>query len=82
MYNVYVIHSETTGSFYKGLSINIDERIKQHNKGKVKSTKSGRPWKLVYFEKVNFLKEAREREKYLKSGGGRLFLQKILNNTK
>ena len=49
----------------------MEERIKQHNIGKNKSTKNNRPYKLVYFEKYNSRIEARVREKLFKSGFGR-----------
>jgi len=42
-----------------------------HNAGKVKSTKSYLPWKLIYNEEFETRIEARKREKYLKSAAGR-----------
>ena len=53
-------------------------RIKTHNSGKVKSTKHYRPFKLVYREEVSSRVEAREREKYLKSAAGRIFLKDVI----
>jgi putative endonuclease len=78
MYKVYVIQSEVDGRLYKGITDSLDRRLKEHNKGKTKSTKGFIPWKLVYFEEMPNRKEAREREKYFKSGSGREFLKKIL----
>ena len=79
MYYVYIIKSEINGSLYKGLSINPARRIKEHNSGKTKSTRPYRPWKIVLIEEFENLVEARNREKYLKSGTGREYLKSILD---
>ena len=47
------------------------KRIAEHNSGKTKSTKGYIPWELFFFEKHKTRKDAREREKYLKSGSGK-----------
>ena len=82
MFYVYVLQSQIDGRLYKGLTQNINERLVQHNKGNTKSTKAFRPWKLLYYESFNSREEAREREKYFKTGIGREFINKItkLNN--
>jgi len=46
---------------------------------KNKSTKGYKPWKLVYFEKVENRFLARETEKYLKTGIGREYLNNKLD---
>ena len=72
MFFVYIIVSEIKGlRFYVGITGNVEERLKQHNNGKTVSTKGYVPWKLFYFEKYKTRIEAREREKYLKSGTGK-----------
>ena len=53
-------------------------RIEQHNKGFVKSTKSYRPWKLVYFEEFDNLGYARRREKQIKSWKSRAAIERLL----
>lgn len=63
---------------YKGISNDPERRVKEHNVGKNKSTKSKKPWKLVYIEKCLNRSEAREREKYFKSGSGREKLKKLI----
>ncbi len=72
---VYVLQSEVDGSFYKGMTSDMDRRLKQHNSGKTKSTKSKMPWRVVYTEKYPGALEARKREKYFKSAAGRRFLK-------
>jgi len=70
---VYIIQSELDDSNYVGMSKNESERLKAHNSGKVKSTKSKRPWRIIYVEEIGTLAQARKREKYLKSAAGRRF---------
>jgi putative endonuclease len=79
MFFVYVLYSETASRRYVGMSSNPDSRLKQHNGGSTKSTKAYRPWTIVHIEEYKTLAEARNREKYLKSGIGREYLDKILH---
>ena len=76
LFSVYVLRSLKDGKRYIGLSASVTHRLGQHNKGKVKSTKSRRPFTLVHQETYGDLAEARRREKYLKSSAGRKFLDK------
>ena len=77
-YYVYVLESEKDQRWYKGHTVDLDKRIKEHNSGKTKSTKGFIPWRLVYFEVVETREEAIQREKYFKTGSGREFLKKII----
>jgi len=77
MYFVYAIKSLKDGRIYVGLSSNIKRRIFEHNSGYVFSTKGFIPWKLIYKEEIGNRKQAREREKYLKSGCGKELLKSI-----
>jgi putative endonuclease len=77
---VYAIQSEKDDRIYVGLSSDVARRLKQHNEGKTKSTKGYTPWKLIYSEKVGQRQEARNREKYLKSGSGKEFLKSLHSN--
>lgn len=72
MFFVYVIVSKVKGlRFYVGMSEDSETRLKQHNSGRTKSTKGYIPWEIFFTEKCSTRKEAREREKYLKSGSGK-----------
>jgi len=53
------------------MSQNPLERLRVHNAGKVKSTKSHVPFEIVYVEQAASRSAARAREKYLKSAAGR-----------
>ena len=74
MYHVYVIESSVDQRLYKGQTQDLENRLNEHNSGKVKSTKGYMPWELKYFETFETRKEAVKREKYLKTGSGREFL--------
>ncbi len=69
--------SEKDNSQYIGLSQDTEERLKEHNAGRVKSTKSKRLWSLLYKEPCATRLDARKREKYLKSTVGRRFGREI-----
>ena len=77
MYFVYVLRSLKDGRLYKGLTSDLERRVKEHNSGQAKSTKGFLPWELFHVEEFETREEARKREKYLKSGQGRDFLKTI-----
>jgi putative endonuclease len=66
MYILYVIQNEKHLSFYIGITSNLQKRLQEHNKGLVFSTKSKRPWALVYCEGYRSREDAIERERKLK----------------
>ncbi|MFB6212900.1 MAG: GIY-YIG nuclease family protein [Candidatus Magasanikbacteria bacterium] len=80
MYYVYVLHSLKDGNLYIGFSENLEKRIESHRKGEVESTKDRRPLRFVYYECYVNRKDAKGREKFLKSGSGHRFLYKQLEN--
>ena len=77
---VYVLLSEKDRNFYTGYTDNIQARFKLHNNGKVISTKNRRPLKLIYWEGCLNQQDATRREKYLKSGNGKIYLKNRLRN--
>ncbi len=76
MYRTYILRSEKDGSFYYGHSKNLDQRILEHNVGRVRYTKAKRPWRLYYFEKFETKSQAYRRELFFKSIDGYIFLRK------
>jgi len=78
MYYIYVIQSLTHNTRYVGSTKNITDRIREHNIGKCRYTSSRSPWRLIYKEKYPTRGEAMKREKFLKSGQGRKFLDNLL----
>ena len=61
--------------FYTGYTSDLENRIQEHSKGKVHSTKHRLPVKLVYFECSLSQDDALHREKYLKSTYGKRYLR-------
>jgi putative endonuclease len=78
MYHVYALQSKVDGRIYVGLSRNVEIRLRDHNSGRVFSTKGYKPWIIFYREECKDRIEARKREKYLKSGCGKEFLKSIM----
>jgi len=78
MFYTYVIQSKTDGKWYTGSTNDLRRRFKEHNDKKVSSTKSRGPFKLIYYEACINEKDARIREKYLKTGMGKRYLKNRL----
>jgi len=80
MYYTYVLLSEESNNFYIGFTENLKKRFKEHEDGKVPSTSSLRPLKLIYYEACLNKYDAVKREKYFKTGFGRRFLKNRIEN--
>jgi len=78
MFFFYVLLSEKTGMLYKGHCNELETRLKSHNQGYTKSTKSGRPWRLIYSEEFSTRDEAILREKQSKTFRGGKALHALL----
>jgi putative endonuclease len=74
MFYTYVLKSQKDNKLYIGFSSNLRQRLLEHNKGKVGTTKVRRPLELVYYEACLDEKKAIKREKYFKTGFGRRYL--------
>ena len=82
MYYVYALLSlKDSNWLYIGFSSDLRKRFQEHNLGKVKSTKFYVPLKLMYYEAYNFEKDARIREKNLKSHQQRELLKERIKNS-
>jgi len=79
-YYIYVLKSLKDGNKYVGYTNDIKNRVKEHEEGKVKSTKNRLPVKLIYFEGCLNQKDAIKREKYLKTSWGKKFIKSRLIN--
>lgn len=80
IFYVYVLQSEKDRLFYTGYTKNIQNRIDLHNQGKILSTRDRRPLILIYLEGCLDQQDATRREKYLKSGNGKIYLRSRLRN--
>ena len=74
MYDVYILYSEKRSRYYVGQTSNIADRIERHNQGKVKSTRSGVPWKIVLQIETKDRSEAVILERKIKKRGAKRYL--------
>lgn len=81
MFYVYCLKSVKNGDIYVGFSADLRIRFGEHNKGKVRSTKPYRPWKLIYYEAYSSKTDARKREKQLKEHKPKNDLRKQIENS-
>ena len=77
---VYVIQSVDGLHQYVGMSANPECRLKEHNAGQSRFTKTFRPWKIVYIEEAGTREDARRLERYYKSAAGRRKIKMILES--
>lgn len=70
MYYVYFLILKN-GDTYKGSCSNLKKRIKEHELGKVESTRNYRPFKLIGYEAYLLKSDAQRRERFLKTTEGR-----------
>jgi len=75
MYYAYILKSSKDGTYYYGSTINLKERLKVHNAGKVRYTKGHRPWEIHYSETFQTRSEAYHREHFFKTSEGYFWLR-------
>jgi len=80
MYYTYVLKSLFDNKLYVGFSNDLQRRFQEHNNGQVQATKDRKPFVLVYYEACNNKKDAIKREKQLKTGFGRAYLKRRLED--
>jgi len=79
MFYVYVLKSIKNRKLYTGFSCDLRKRFNQHNSNEVSGyTKNKGPFKLIYYEACLNQTDARQREKYLKTGMGKRYLKNRL----
>jgi putative endonuclease len=78
MFFTYILISKLDNSYYVGSTNNLENRLKKHNSGFVKSTKAKVPWELVYSEKYDNLSSVRVRESQIKSWKSRLAIERLI----
>ncbi|MBS1512037.1 MAG: GIY-YIG nuclease family protein [Bacteroidetes bacterium] len=74
MFYCYILKSLKDSRHYIGFTSNLEERLKKHNAGGVKSTRSRVPFVIIYAEQFESKVEAFRREQFFKSFEGRKWL--------
>jgi len=78
MFYVYTLKSDSDNELYFGYTTDLKKRLKEHNQGVNASTKRYGSWKLIYYEACLNEKDARRRERYLKTTqGGRMLKRRL-----
>ena len=81
MYFVYILKSLKDSSYYIGHSENLKKILEKHNKGRVRSTKSKRPWQLIYKEFFETRQEVYRRELQIKNYKGGEAFKKLIRGS-
>lgn len=71
-HHTYIIENER-GYQYVGLTDDVKDRLKRHNRGEIPSTAKYKPWHLLCVVSFPTRKQAADFERYLKSGSGTAF---------
>jgi putative endonuclease len=77
MYTVYIIYSKSSFKYYTGQTDNLENRLNRHNSGLSLSTKSGKPWELIYQIQFSTRSEAMLLELKIKKRGAHRYLEDI-----
>ncbi|MCG2724974.1 MAG: GIY-YIG nuclease family protein [Elusimicrobia bacterium] len=77
MHCIYLLRLNNN-TVYTRSSDDLKRRIKEHNRGKVSSTRNKLPADLIYYESYADKRDAVNRELYLKTGDGRREIRKQL----
>lgn len=80
MFYVYVLKSIHHEFKYIGSTNDLERRINEHNSGESQSTKHYRPFRLALYVALPTERQARELEKYFKTGSGLAVLNKRFLN--
>ena len=82
-YYIYILRNEESGSLYTGHASDLVKRLARHNdKSRVTkrhTKKSEGNWELIHSEEYPTRSEAMQREKFLKTGAGRLWIGKNID---
>lgn len=80
MFYTYILKSKKNEKLYIGYTSNLRKRLVEHNQGSNLSTKSGKPWEIIYYESCIDKNDAKRRENYLKTTqGGRMIKIRLKN---
>jgi len=79
MFYAYVLQSiNFPTEYYRGHSLNLKQRLTEHNAGKCPNTAKRRPWRIKFYAAFETLELAQGFERYLKSGSGHSFAKRHL----
>lgn len=80
LYSVCIIFSASLNKYYVGYSVNVDNRIIDHNSGISTFTSKASDWELKWKKEFNTREEAKNEEKRIKSKKSRKFIEWLINS--
>ena len=80
MFYVYILKSLKTDKYYIGSTDNLIKRLKRHNTGKNRYTRSGVPWVLIHQESFTTRQGAYKREMQIKKYKNGEAFKKLIHN--
>ena len=81
MYYVYILRSQSDGKLYIGYTMNLNNRLQEHERGEVVSTKPRRPLELIFYEAYRSMEDAKRRERYFKTSKGKSSVHLMLKDS-
>jgi putative endonuclease len=75
---LYILQSEKHQRYYVGSTDDLNRRLWEHNTGQSKYTKTGIPWKLVYFHHFDDSKSGLRAERKIKSLKSRRIIGELI----
>ena len=67
LYFVYILYSSNLNKFYVGQTLDLINRLKEHNAGESRYTSHGVPWILLWFTTKNHFRSSENLERKLKN---------------
>jgi len=80
MIGLYILQSLKNNRYYIGSTVNIDQRLAEHNQGRVRATKFISPLKLKVFIPCTSVEEARSSEYRLKKYKSKAIIEKVVSD--
>jgi putative endonuclease len=77
---VYILRSQTDGTYYVGATGNLAQRVEKHNSGASLFTRTRRPWDVVYVEEHSSAREALVRERAIKRRKSRKYIDSLIRS--
>ncbi|MDD5226031.1 MAG: GIY-YIG nuclease family protein [Candidatus Omnitrophica bacterium] len=78
MFYTYALESLRDRKLYIGFTSDLKKRFSEHQAGKVISTRSRRPLRILFYEAFRSDVDAKRRERYFKTTKGKSSLRQML----
>jgi predicted GIY-YIG superfamily endonuclease len=78
MFFGYILKSRKSGQYYVGHSEDLEQRLREHNTGLSRYTRSHRPWTLVFRREFETRSEAAQWELAVKKRKSKKFIEKLV----